>query len=272
MGAETRGGGTLGTIIGLITGLGGLFKHSLDVGRMISSAINVASQALSKAIKFVFDVHHGLLHRFRIFLKDITAGGWKGVIPGIIRKIGELRARILKLLDPLIRYLERARRFWDLTFNLYLRPILVLIEQVRSALVVFRIFGLKFAQALDGYAADLEARIFKLSHDQRIAINRILTFLDLLVDPPGLINARVFLGNLGRSIDDIVRITHHHQVLPGFSFNFRAVQQQAEKTVRSRCDKALDRLVFTRVTPETALDRRIRERCEKALDELLFRV
>jgi hypothetical protein len=94
------------------------------------------------------------------------------------------------------------------------RPILNFIQRLRGALLIFRIFHMKWAAALDSRLADMEGQLARLWLNTLGQFNRILGYFDYMVNPFGLFRTGRFLWSAIKSIGDLFGILYHAQNRP----------------------------------------------------------
>lgn len=97
-------------------------------------------------------------------------------------------------------WLIRLRKTFDLWYRQTVQPILDDIQHVRGVLAIFRLFHLKFAERLDNYLSKLESKIIKNTLVLRQKMNEVLSFLDLVLDPAGLVRRNVFLNSASMAL------------------------------------------------------------------------
>jgi len=111
-----------------------------------------------------------------------------------------LKEHFKSLIDFLHRLEDLQRRFWK---NV-IRPIINLIIRLRQIIAILRIFHLHFLDKLDRFLGRLEGKIFGNFFLIRAWINRLLTYIEILLDAGGFLRRSVLLASLGRAADDIL--------------------------------------------------------------------
>jgi len=200
------------------------------------------------------DFFSGLFGRLRDLARVLFEGGWKQIIPKILDVIRRIRARLAAMLQPLINYLRHLRAFWDFYFRVYVRPLLNLIQRVRQVLLIFRIFHLKFAAQLDKRLAALESDIAGLFLDTRRQINRLLNYVNLILDPAGLFQVDTYLKTVARSVGELFSLIHAVQMRELFSSELDQVADNKRAEDLSSARKNADRFIETGVPPWDAAD------------------
>lgn len=147
---------------------------------------------------------------------------WKWLHDTIIVKLRDLIQRIhdrLKeifgpLLDQVRAIIAEYRRLW----LQYVKPIYDFLQRIRSALVIFRLLGFKWAQRLDARIVALETAISSAFLATLKNLNTLADWLNYLIDPFGLFQPSIWLGSIARSIGAIIGIAVDRMNDPGFTF------------------------------------------------------
>lgn len=195
------------------------------------------------------DFFGSLFAKLRDLARVLFENGWKGVIPKILETIRRLRARLAALLQPLITYLKHVRAFWDFYFRVYIRPLLNLIQRVRQVLLIFRIFHLKFAERLDKRLSQLESDIAGLFLDSRKQINRLLSYINLVLDPTGLFQIDTYLRTVARSVGELVALAHAVQMRDLFASELGEIDQNTKATNIRNARSGLEVFIRTGAPP-----------------------
>lgn len=127
----------------------------------------------------------------------------KGIIDLIRRVkriIDDLKAKLGKILDPIIAHAKAVRDLWDHLFNRFIAPILQAIQHIRQTLTIFKVFHLKWATALDSRLAKLEGEIASRFLIVKQKLNQAITTIELWTDPYGYIKDVAIWPALTQSI------------------------------------------------------------------------
>lgn len=192
-----------------------------DLAGAIFQAITDAVIYLFQAITFTWDVLLGNLEFQQTAwgkVKDFFGAVWKQGILAFLGKLWtelkKLKDLLRKIFDPVLCAIKAIIDYHDFLFNKYLRPVLVLIQRLRSFLTLLRLLHVKWAARLDARLVEIEGRIASLFLDVRRELNTIRGTLSLFLDPFGLFDqGRLLLSNL-RSIGDLWRGLHSSQERP----------------------------------------------------------
>jgi hypothetical protein len=115
------------------------------------------------------------------------------LLPDLVAWINEIRAKITAWLQPLIQMIKLEIQWLDQVYNNVIKPMLNLIQRIRSFLVIFRLMGLGWANTLDQWLADLENRISAAFLQARQDIGVLANWINYVIDPTGLFNIPLFL-------------------------------------------------------------------------------
>jgi len=107
--------------------------------------------------------------------------------------------------------LDRLKKIQDQIYNQSIKPIMDLIQRVRRVLLVFKIFHIKFAEKLDKDLAGLEGRIAKVFLDVRASMNKLIDYMNLILDPFGLIHKGLLLRSVLQTPGGIIDATRAAQ-------------------------------------------------------------
>lgn len=115
--------------------------------------------------------------------------------------IQKLRAWLKRTLDPVIKFFQKLKHWYDTHILAQQLRLLKMLQAIRRFLAIFRIFGFKWAAALDNALADIQQRIEQSIAFVRGILNQIINTLALVLDPTLFIARNVIggtlLGNLG---------------------------------------------------------------------------
>src|SRR5260370_12018936 len=92
-------------------------------------------------------------------------------------------------------WLIKLRNVYSNWYKTTIQPVLDVINHVRRALKIFPLVHLTYAERLDNYLGKLESKIIHNSLVLRPKINEILDYVDLVLDPAGLVRGNIFLGS-----------------------------------------------------------------------------
>jgi len=136
-----------------------------------------------------------------VALFQYLAQTWLGqIIKGIWDKLKAIFAAVqgeIKRIMTLLQQYEKMVRYWQ---QKILGPILNIIQAMRKTLVIFRIFHVKQAVALDNYLSGIEGRLANTFLYYQRALNLLIDDLNFIIDPWGLVSEGLFIRSAVRSI------------------------------------------------------------------------
>lgn len=196
MGAGLLGGGAAGGPVGVVIGIvGTIIQYLLGAG----TSIKQFAHDITVSIKVAWDAIAGPIRGVITLIKD----GILGLIKRLKQLIDDLRKKLGSVIGPLIIHAKQVRAFIDIIFNQYVAPILQTIQHIRQTLEIFKLFHLKWAEALDKRLAALEGEIASRFLIVKQYLNKYLDFLELIMDPTGVLNPLAVWGATVRSINGL---------------------------------------------------------------------
>jgi hypothetical protein len=165
------------------------------VATILANAIN----SLVKALIFVFHaLGKFLLHMWQQYVKK--------AITWLASHVRKLRAWLKRTISPIIKRLEKIKKWYDTHILKQQLRMLQQIQMVRRALGILRLFHVKWAAKLDQSLADLQNRIAQDIALVRGTLNQIISTLALALDPTLFIRGNVLGGTLLGNFAAVKRI------------------------------------------------------------------
>ncbi len=200
----------------------GLFGSSVgaqlvNIGKIISVVVNGALAligSLESVLQTVINVIKGTIDKITSALIDIWNELFQKWLVKLITVIRNIRDKIQHWLAPLIKQIQIIRQQQQLVFKLYIQPILNFISRMRQALLILRLFHLKFAQQLDQDLATIEGKIGQAVIDMRGQLNQILGYINIILDPFGNLQYGLYIKTALSSIWALFNALHAAQDLP----------------------------------------------------------
>lgn len=184
------GGASAGAVNSALGSIVGYIGAVLGYGQAYSNAL---LGGLASALKTIFGYVVSFFQAIaRSWLGDIIRGIWEK-----LKQIFEAVQGEIKRVMAILQAYEKLVRYWE---QRILGPVLNVIQALRKTLVLFRIFHLKFATELDNYLVGIEGRLTNIFLFYQRELNKVISYLDLIVDPFGLISEGMFIGSAIRSI------------------------------------------------------------------------
>jgi len=192
---------------GLLGTLEGYFAAILE---FLIQVIQFIWQVLVAVANYLFAVLQFVWKFVTTLFADISKGFkwiWNTVIKGALTKIVSVYVKVrdwlTKFLGPVLRWIQKIRKWVDWAFNKYVRPVLRLIGLLRQFLTIFRLLGAKWATRLDRILAQIQNDILKGYTLLRAELNKVTTYLQLIVDPSAILRRNPLFAALIRSAPEI---------------------------------------------------------------------
>lgn len=202
------------------------------LGGAVSSALETFVLWLYQLILLVFQVLYQLLGFIVQFLQTVIKAIaaffdrlWNGFIKGIFTKVWDaIKAAHTWLeakLGPIIKYLQHLRALLQRYFNIYIKPVLIFIQRIRQFLQILSALHIGFAQKLDAYLAQIQAKIVQSFAIVIGTINTLTDVINALVDPTALLRKPALLLSIRRQIPALIRVFTGRP--PGYFFGVKGV-------------------------------------------------
>lgn len=204
--------------------LGGIFDF---LGGGISSALASFVDFLYQLIVSVFQVLYQLLgfvvqffgtvfKAIANFFDKLWNGFFKGIFTKVWNALKAAHSWLEAKLGPVVKYLQHLRDVLQRYFNLYIRPILLFIQRVRQFLQILTALHIGFAQKLDAYLAQVQAKIVQSFAVVIGTINTLTNVANALMDPTALLRKPALLLSIRRQIPSLIRVLTGRP--PGYFF------------------------------------------------------
>jgi hypothetical protein len=190
----------------VVTG-GGSGTSASSVTSALGSIVRYIGSVLSYGQGYSNALLGGLESALKTIFSDVVswfqamAKSWLGqIIRSIYDKLKTIFQAVQKEIHKVLAIFqayEKLVRYWE---QRILGPVVNVVQALRKTLVIFKLFHLKFASQLDNYLSGIEGRLTNIFLFYQKELNKIIDYLDLIVDPFGLINEAMFIGSAVRSI------------------------------------------------------------------------
>jgi hypothetical protein len=125
----------------------------------------------------------------------------KPAINGLFNFIAKIYSAIHRVLDPLMRWIQKIRAWYDTHILPILKKQIQMIQRVRQFLTILRIFHVKWAQRLDDKLAGIQSKITDSIELVRGYLNMVISWIALITDQTNVIRRSVLgswlLSHLG---------------------------------------------------------------------------
>src|SRR5208337_1258798 len=172
--------------------------YLLAILQFIWSVLVFVANYIWAALNWIANFFYTLFQDIQKGLKWI----WESVIKSGLTKLITIFQTIRNWLGGVFKavsdFLKYVRWWYDYIFNHFWKPILNMIGIMRKILTIFRLLGFKWAIRLDGDLALIQQRIVQYYTTLRGYINQAITWIDLIVDPSGILRRNpLFAALLG---------------------------------------------------------------------------
>ncbi len=188
-----------------------------DVASKISGALATAAAAIATAVDTVLGtaiagIQHAinaignqlvsvfhLLARLSGFILQFLKGLLLDVVKGLVaavRAIGEVLKNVIQGgLIPALQALGKLRDYLVKIYERFLRPLLIVLQDIRKVLAILKVFHIGFATKLDAVLADIQSKISTpLLYLLRFT-NTIANYINLILDARLFIQRPLFLAS-----------------------------------------------------------------------------
>jgi hypothetical protein len=159
-------------------------------------------------------------------LKDTALGH---LLTNMWQWLKRIYERAKKWEQQIVDVINKLKKIQDQIYQVSIKPLMDFIQRLRRVLLIFRIFHFKFAQRLDADLAGLESRIARVFLDTRRELNRVINYLNLIMDPFGLIRRGLLIKSALQSVGGIIAITQTAQL-----GSLTPAQQQQQQQVKQQ--------------------------------------
>jgi hypothetical protein len=193
-------GGLLGFLEGILQGI---LDAIIQVFQFIWNVLVYVAQYIWAGLNFV--AH--FFYQLALDIKNAFKWLWDNIVKRALVKALEVfvkvRQWLQKVFGPVIRFLHRLRAWYDFYFRKWVVPILRILRQIRQTLQIFRLLGFKWAARLDARLAGIENKIVQAYELIRQNLNRVISWIDLIVDPTFLLRRSPLFGAIIRSAPEL---------------------------------------------------------------------
>jgi len=173
----------------VLAAMGGLYGVDVSIGNAAFGGI----QSIWTGLVALWNWVEGVFQNLWTLITSALRWLFHTLLPDLVRWINEIRAKITQWLQPLVNWIKLEKAWLDMVYNQIIKPMLNLIQRLRSLLVIFRLLHIGWATALDQWLAQLEGRISAAFLQARQDINTLANWVNYIIDPTGLYNIPLFL-------------------------------------------------------------------------------
>lgn len=200
-------GGPVGLVVGVVSAVANLLASIINLFGGGNQGVNPATVAMIQQAAFVAaqatdDVmrsHWSLMNAIAKLLAAIS-----GAITGIVKpawdKTKDSRQAhqnvVQKILTGILRAIRTAQAILRDIYQRFIRPVLIVLQQIRRILFILRLFHVKFAAQLDGILGRIQSKFIAPYLYVLRTINGIGNWVNLVITARGVIQRPVFLNSM----------------------------------------------------------------------------
>lgn len=190
----------IGAVVAIVAGLFSIFAGGPDLKPIIDAVNKLArdtATALDQLKRFAWSI--GRLALEGLFFIARIVGD---MLQPILNALKSIAAALKKIYDDVIKpalgALRNIRKILDDVYRRWLRPIINFIQRIRQLLAIFRLFGFKWAAALDARLARIEGKIIGPYLWVLRQMNGYGSWLNIILTATGVIQRGPFLNSAYR--------------------------------------------------------------------------
>ena len=164
----------------------------------------VIAQALYQIVIAIGNFFWSIAKSVAGFFDRLWNGFFKGIFQSVWNAVKAASAWLEAHLRPIIDFLKKLRKLYQILYNTYIRPILLLIQHVRQYLQILSLLHISIAQKLDAYLAQLQAKIVQSFATIVATLNAAIDVLNALADPSYLIRKPALLLSIRRQLPALI--------------------------------------------------------------------
>ena len=203
----------IGAIVGFLGKLFGIFKGAaLVVLQAALYALRAVVVHLGNAIMSVAHWAAKLLPKLFEPLKWVWGPVLRPFFGWLVDRVTALVKWLRRIFDPIFRVLDRVLDWTDRVYDMFIRPILDVIDRARQIVRVLSGLGVEWAEKLDEVLATLERKLVEPILVLRSYLNRVIDVLDRVITFDYLFQRAPMLQTLVRDLVDWTRMFWNGQV------------------------------------------------------------
>lgn len=242
-----------------LSGIGDIFG---EIASLVSSLFALLWNALVAVFNYLFGLQVAVIqYSFLSFGKiaDFFKKLWQDYVSIAIAKIfleiKKLYDWLHHILDPLLRWLQKIRKWYDTHVLPGMLKQLALIQRIRQYLVILRIFHVKWAQTLDNYLAEIQGRITASIALVRGALNQIISWIGLITDQTNVIRRSVLGSWLLSNLGALKRIVGYGANKPPTSAQQAVIDREKRRYQMANQQDHVQSLAMTGLTADDKTER-----------------
>ncbi len=204
--------------LGFLSNIGAIFGQ---IAQIISQLFVILWNAMLAVFHFIWNTLVAVVNAIVSVFKNVGkffARSWsdyvKPAIRGLFSNVIKLFDRLHRLLAPLLRWIQKIRRWYDTHILPILLKEIQMIQRVRQFLAVLRILHVKWAQLLDDKLLSVQSKITRSVEFIRGYLNLIISWISLVTDPSMIIRRNTLGAWLLSHLGGLKRIVGYGNGLP----------------------------------------------------------
>jgi hypothetical protein len=188
-----------------LTGIGSIFQ---EIGALLNAIFVTLWNIMAALFNFLWGVLGAIVKAVVAvfqdagkFINHLWTDYLKPAINGIFTAVGKAFTLLHKILDPVLKWIQKIRQWYDTHILPILLKEIQMIQRIRQFLALLRILHVKWAQTLDALLAQAQGRITTSIELVRGYLNQIISWIALVTDPSMIIRRNTLgawlLANLG---------------------------------------------------------------------------
>jgi hypothetical protein len=181
-----------------------LISEILSVLTTLWNDVVIVATALLNGLTFTFLGASGLFNSIQRFFSwlwnniILTTLGW------ILKQLQDLQQWLRDHFQWLIDFLKRLLQLQQQFYQQFIKPVLNILIRIRQFIQILRIFHLHIFDKLDNWLAGLEAKL--LGHFLKVTqwINRLLSYIELILDAAGYLKRTLLVASVANSASDLL--------------------------------------------------------------------
>jgi hypothetical protein len=238
-------GNIFGEIASLIDAIFGILWN------VMISLFTFIWNTLVAVFNFLVSVFQNVAKFFGHFWSDFV----KPAINGLFNLVAKIYSAIHRVLDPLMRWVQKIRAWYDTHILPMLLKQIQMIQRIRQFLSILRVFHVKWAQQLDDKLAGLQGKITDSIELVRGYLNLVISWIALITDQNSVIRRSVLGSWLLSNLAALKRIVGYGDGRQITSDEQAAMDKAHNRYTTANVHDHIQSLAMTGLTADDLADR-----------------
>lgn len=193
---------------GIISGLLGIFTGGTDLKPIVNAINQLASQtalALDELKRFAWSIGRVALNVL-MFVARIVGDMIAYILKALRSIVSALKKLYADVIKPIWRMLRDIRKILNDLYTKWIRPIINFLQKIRKLLQILRIFGFKWAGALDARLARIESKIIGPYIWVIRQLNGYGQWINVILTATGVIQKPLFMNSVYANLGAITNL------------------------------------------------------------------